>query len=99
MADIKQRTEERSKEHHFREDEPEHAEHIAVTQLGAIHALQVFFDGGSEPARQGQRKECESDVEHPANTTLAIAKGHVVEHECRTEDGGYQSNRRADREA
>jgi hypothetical protein len=63
VAHVEESAEEGEEEHDFREDEPEHAEHVGLLQLGAVHARQVLLDRDSEPGEQGGHKEKQADQE------------------------------------
>ena len=79
VAHVEQGAEEGEEEHHFGEDEPEHAQHIGFLQLCAVQAGEVFLDRHAEPAEQRGREDEQADKKNtPGAARGAVAEGHVV---------------------
>jgi len=60
LSGVEQCAEERGEEHHFREDEPDHAHAERTVHRQVVHAILVLADNGVEPAEEHERQQQES---------------------------------------
>ena len=93
VAHVEQGAKEGRKEHHLREDEPEHAEHIGLLELAAGHTGDVFAHRGAKPHEQRGGKHQQAAVQDARRGLFGIAEGPLVHKTGRAKNAQHQTDR------
>ena len=87
VSRIEQRAEERREEHHFREDEPEHALAERLVDLGVVEALLAFADDRGEPSRNHEDDDGKAQQHDVEAGVGAIQPARYADHQEQQADG------------
>ncbi|KAG0774967.1 hypothetical protein G6F22_013655 [Rhizopus arrhizus] len=90
VTGVEQRAEEGAEEHHFGEDEPDHAHPERAVDLAVVVAGLRFAHHVAEPPEQGQHQHRDADVERPASPAGIVEPAGHADHGHHHRDGAHE---------
>src|SRR5690606_15728343 len=79
VAYIEEGAEESGKEHHLREDEPDHTPYIGAFELITVQSGVILTDDSAEPLEQHECQDQKTDHRHQYGTRGALRSLDIVQ--------------------